>query len=104
MTSPKTCPVCKILNLRDYRGDWIPTRFPYHWHVSVNKIRASVHRYCRCLLRWAGRAKEIYESPFGLLNRKEIRQLWTPEEKELEELTPSQLKYVLKFLRKPWET
>lgn len=91
-----------MLDLRDYRGDWIPTVFPYHWHVALNKIRASVHPNCRCLLRWAGRAEGIYDSPFGFLSREEVGELWKPEQKELEKLTPSQLEYILHFSRNPW--
>lgn len=102
MTSPKTCIVCKLLNLTDWRGDWVPDKFPYHRHVKVNRIRASVHQHCRCLLCWAGRAEGIYDSPFGLLTPEEVGELWMPEQKELEQLTPSQLEYLFRFIRNPW--
>ena len=101
MTSPKTCPVCKALNLRDYRGDWIPARFPYHKHMRVNAIKANVHQHCRCVLRWAGRAKAIYMSPFGLLSPTEVSQVWKPTPEELKRLTPSQIKFIFQFLRSP---
>lgn len=101
MTSPKTCPVCKALDLHDYRGDWIPTIFPYHRHMRVNRIKASVHPNCRCVLIWAGRAKAIYLSPFGLLTPEEVGELWKPDPKELENLTPSQLEYIFEFIRNP---
>lgn len=98
MTSPKTCEVCKALDLTDWRGDWIPDKFPYHTHQSVNAVRAMVHPNCRCRLRWAGRAKEIYQTPLGL----QVREVWRPTEKELEQLSPSQLETILSFLRSPW--
>ena len=102
MTSPKTCEVCKVLDMRDYRGDWIPARFPYHVHMKVNRIKANVHRYCRCVLVWAGRAKAVYNSPFGLLDPTEVSEVWKPTMKELERLTPSQLQYIVNFLRSPY--
>ena len=102
MTSPKTCQLCKVLHLRDYRGDWIPARFPYHTHQKINVIRAQVHRHCRCRLRWAGRGEQIYNSPFGLLTPDEVAKVWKPTAKELEKLTPSQLQYIINFLRSPY--
>lgn len=98
MTSPKTCEVCKALDLTDWRGDWVPTQFPYHTHQAVNAIRAMVHPHCRCRLRWAGRTERVYEAPLG-----EIGEVWKPSEKELEKLSPSQLKMIYKFLRSPLE-
>lgn len=99
MTSPRTCEVCQALNLSDWRGDWIPSKFTYHTHESVNVIRAMVHPNCRCRLRWAGRANRVYGTPLGLGER----ETWQPSEQELAKLTPSQLQYILKFLREPWK-
>ena len=102
MTSPKTCELCKVLDMRDYRGDWIPRRFPYHIHKRVNMIKAKVHRWCRCRLQYAGRTKRIYSSPFGFLTPEEVAKVWKPTAKELEKLTPSQLQYIINFLRSPY--
>ena len=99
-TSPKTCEVCLALHLTDWRGDWIPSRFPDHTHQSVNVIRAMVHPNCRCRLRWAGRTETVEEAPLGAYGLKEV---WRPTEKELEKLSPSQLEFILKFLREPWK-
>lgn len=102
MTSPKTCEICKVLDRRTYRGDWIPERFPFHIHRSVNAIKAMVHLHCRCILRWAGRAEGIYASPTGILPPEQIAEMWYPSEKELERLSPSQLKAIFEFLREPY--
>jgi hypothetical protein len=97
-TSPKTCEVCLALHLTDWRGDWVLTQFPDHTHQAVNVIRAVVHPNCRCRLRWAGRSEGVYEAPLGEVGLKEV---WRPSAKELEKLSPSQLKMIYKFLREP---
>jgi|GEM_PF-4454264 len=101
LTSPKTCEVCKLLDLLVYRGDWVPARFPYHVHMRINRIKARIHPNCRCVLVWAGRALGIYETSFGLLEPDEVARLWMPSLKELERLTPSQLQSIIQFLRLP---
>lgn len=95
-TSPKTCELCKALNLTDWRGDWIPKKFPYHRHVRINMIKASLHKHCRCRLHWVGRSDVIYNAPHG------YSKIWRPTGKELERLSPSQLEYIMQFLRGPW--
>lgn len=102
MTSPKTCEVCKVLDLRDFRGDWIPHRFRYHIHRKMNQIKAKVHKHCRCDLWWAGRSERVYSSPFGFLTPEEVSRIWQPTAKELKNLSPSQLKYIFEFLRSPY--
>jgi len=99
MTSPKTCELCKALDMTDWRGDWIPTAFPYHIHERVNAIKAMVHINCRCRLRWAGRTEQIYETPLGF----DVKQMWHISKAELERLTPRQLGFALEFMRNPWK-
>ena len=99
MTSPKTCALCQMLDMTDWRGDWIAGAFPYHVHERVNAIKALVHPNCRCRLRWAGRAREIYESPLGF----DALQTWQVSKPELDRLTPNQLGFALEFLRNPFK-
>lgn len=69
-TSPVTCPLCLSLHGSHYRGDAIDFAFPYHMHMHVNAIKARAHeprdRNCRCVLRWAGRTKDILQNPYGV--------------------------------------
>lgn len=104
-TSPKTCPVCKALDGMMYRGDRIPTLFPYHTHMAVNKIRAKVHPNCRCILHWVGRTEEPETQPhrFYEMTPEEAWERWAPSKEELLKLTPSQFKMIMKFLRTPWK-
>lgn len=102
MTSPKTCPVCKALDMMRYRGDQIPTVFPYHTHMAINKIRAWVHPNCRCVLHWVGRTEVPEKVPHWWLTPEQAWELWTPSKEELKRLTPSQFKTVMRFLRSPW--
>jgi len=83
--------------MTDWRGDWIPDVFPYHTHMAINAIRAKVHPNCRCVLRWAGRTKEIYKTPLGF----DVQEMWQISKAELKLLTSQQLGYALKFLRNP---
>jgi len=104
-TSPKTCPVCKALDGRNYRGDRIPTIFPYHTHQAINVIRAKVHPNCRCRLRWLFRTEVIRLCPMGLLTPAEEWEIQQRAHmKEMKVLTPSQRKMVMPFLQKrhPW--
>jgi len=65
MTSPKTCPICKELDGRHYRGDRIATEFPYHIIMAVNRVKAHAHMprddNCRCVLIWLFRTEEVHE-------------------------------------------
>ncbi|MCJ7767863.1 hypothetical protein MUP79_05695 [Candidatus Bathyarchaeota archaeon] len=99
MSSPKTCELCQLLDMSDYRGDWIDFEFPYHTHMAVNAIRAMVHPNCRCVLRWAGRMEEIHTHPLGL----ETKRFWNPSKQELERMTTPQFNFALRFLRNPWK-
>jgi hypothetical protein len=99
MTSPKTCELCQLYDMTDWRGDWVPDVFPYHTHMAVNAIKAMVHPNCRCVLRWAGRTQQLYETPLGL----DIKQLWQVPKGELEQLSSQQLGFALEFIRNPWK-
>jgi len=85
--------------MTDWRGDWIPGMFPYHEHMDVNAIHANVHPNCRCVLRWAGRAKEIYKTPLGF----DVKQMWQISKNELKQLTSEQIGFALRFLRNPFK-
>jgi len=88
-TSPRTCPVCLGLHGTVYRGDEVLQAFPYHVHMQVNAIKARVHPNCRCVLRWAGRSKDVLSSPLGLVKHHEKPQL--PRKlREPKKLSPSQ--------------
>ena len=73
-TSPKTCQLCLGLDGTHYRGDEIELAFPYHMHLRVNAIKTNTHMprdpHCRCVLRWAGRTKDVLQNPYGILKRK----------------------------------
>jgi hypothetical protein len=68
-TSSKTCPTCLALHMTHYRGDEIPSAFPYHVWMRANRIKAMVHPHCRCVLVWTGRTKDILNNPYGILRR-----------------------------------
>lgn len=89
MTSPKTCPVCLSLDGTHYRGDEIEAAFPYHLHMAVNRIKAKVHRFCRCVLRWAGRSRDVLSTPLGLRKKPEKPQL-RKQEREPKAMSASQ--------------
>jgi hypothetical protein len=102
-TSPKTCDLCKALDLQMFRGDRVPDIFPYHTHRYINVIRAKVHQNCRCRLIWAGRTEKSYNTPLGILLPEESRAIRLPEDEALEQLDPSQLQQLLAMLESPWE-
>lgn len=103
-SSAKTCELCQVMSGQSFRGDVIPYVFPYHTHQAINVIRAKVHLNCRCRLRWAGRMGKIYNTPLGISNPDEAREIYFPSEKQLQTLSPSQFEQLLGFLQSPWES
>ena len=103
VTSPKTCELCIALDGTNYRGDELDLAFPYHIHLRVNAIKANTHMprdpYCRCLLRWAGRTKDVLEAPYGM---RKPRKPKIPKKVKLVPDEKRMFKKVAKHARETW--
>jgi len=93
--------------MTDYRGDEIPLAFEYHIHVTVNKIKARVHRYCRCNLESAGMSKDILTNPYGMRRPHRIPEIpkkvaGRPVEDVLSKSQRRERKAIVKYARETW--
>ena len=104
VTSPVTCSLCIGLDGTHYRGDEIEAAFPYHIHLRVNAIKARAHMprdpYCRCVLRWAGRSKDVLATPVGL--RKAPRKPEVPKKLGFSKDEKRMFKRITRHARETW--